>query len=74
MFEKVHRTKLVDLCSSDEDLATYVIGRPTTQDMFKRVASKFKVLANLASRPGSRCQLESHDEDTEQGRYFALRE
>lgn len=70
----MHRTKLVDVCSSDEDLATYVIGRPHSPGISKSVATKFKVLANFASRPGSRSQLYSHDEDFEQGRYFALRD
>lgn len=74
MLEKVHRTKLIHLCSNDEDLASYVLGRSDTLDVFRKVTTKFKVLANLASMPGSKSQLHSHDEDFEQGRYFALRE
>ncbi|CBJ26235.1 hypothetical protein Esi_0027_0142 [Ectocarpus siliculosus] len=69
----VHRTKLIDLCCTDGDLTNYLLG-PNAQCSPRRVAKKFKVLADFTSWPGSRCQLYSHTEDLEYSRYFILRE
>lgn len=65
--------KLVDICSSDEDLVSYLLGA-NTQDSSRRVVNKFKILANFSSWPGSRSQLYTHAEDFDTSRYFVLRE
>ncbi len=72
----MHRVKLIDICSSDEDVVTYLLGTNTqvAADSSRRVANKFKILANFSSWPGSRSQLDTHAEDFDSSRYFVLRE
>lgn len=65
--------KLIDICASDEDLLRYLLGA-NTQDSSRRVANKFKILANFSSWPGSKSQLYIHAEDVDTSRYFVLRE
>lgn len=70
---KVHRTKLIEVCSADEDIVKYLLGS-NTQDACRRVTNKFKILANFSSWPGSKSQLFTHAEDFDYSRYFILRE